>query len=136
MIDKLTLTKPLIALNIQSIATNTTTVGNVIDRQGYQSAVLALLSGTITDGTYTPLLEESSDNSTYTAVADADLLPAGTGQEAAIALILTDDNVIEKIGYRGNKRYLRLSIVSAGTTTGGTIGAVAILGDPNLAPIA
>jgi hypothetical protein len=41
---------------------------------------------------------------------------------------------VKRIGYRGHKRYVRLSIVSAGVTTGATIGATAILGRPAVRP--
>ena len=128
--------KELLARNVAAISTNTTSAGNIIDTQGYAGVMFTLFSGAYTDGTYTPLLEESDDSglSASNAVADADLLPAGTGQEASAAL--TAANTISKIGYRGTKRYVRLSIVSTVVTTGATLGAVAILGQPSNAPIA
>jgi hypothetical protein len=122
------------ALNVSAISSNTTTVGAIIDMQGYGALEFVLRSGTLTDGTYTPLVEEgdAANLSDATAVADVDLL----GTEAAAAFILTDDNTVKKVGYIGNKRYIRLSVVSAGTTTGGTMSAIAIKGKAADRPIA
>lgn len=121
------------ARNAAAITTNTTTNGVEIDTQGYDSVTFAMQSATITDGTYTPLIEETDTaGSGYTAVADADL----TVTEASVAFVATDDNVVKKIGYLGNKRYVRLSYVSTGVTSGGTLGALAILGGASQAPVA
>lgn len=116
------------ALDAATISSNTTTVGNSVDMQGYESVVFTGQVANYTDGTYTPLLEESDDNSTFTAVADDDLLPTGTGQEASAALGAAGTF---KIGYRGTSRYLRLSIVSTSVTTGANVAAFAIQGHPH-----
>jgi len=136
--DNLSTIKTVIALTPRAIATDTTTVGAIIDLRGYNSATITIASGVLTDGAYVPLLEhgDASDLSDAAAVADAYLLPSGTGQEAAIDFALTDDATIVKIGYVGSKRYIRLSIVSTATTTGGLFAAVAILGDPDIQPVA
>lgn len=112
------------AFDTAAISSDTTTAGNVIDMQGYGAVEFIIQSGTLTDGTYTPLIQEGSaaNLSDASAVADADLL----GTEAAAALDANDDDTVTKIGYIGNKRYVRLSVVSASTTSGGTISAVAI----------
>lgn len=119
------------ALNPQAIATDTTTAGVIIDTQGFESVEFIIQSATITDGTYTPLIEEgdASDLSDASAVADADLL----GTEAAAAFAAADDNEAKRVGYKGQKRYVRLSLVSAGTSTGGTLAAIAVLGHPHVA---
>lgn len=103
---------------------------NSVARQKFNSAMVIVQTGTITDGTHTVEVQESDDNSTFTAVADADL----QGTEPAIAS--TNDNVIYEIGYRGSKRYLRVAVVTTGATTGGTFGAVIVLGIPRRLPVA
>lgn len=117
---------PVVAFQTTAIGSDTTTGGKVVDLQGFDSVEFVIQSGALTDGTYTPLVEEGdqSDLSDASAVADADLL--GTESDAAFAD--TDDNAVKRIGYRGGKRYVRLSVVSASTTTGGTISAVALRG--------
>lgn len=123
------------ALNIQAIATNTTTAGAIIDTKGFGDLTFVFQTGTITDGDYTLLIHEGNNSalSDAAAVADADLL----GTEAAASFTAdTDDNKVSKIGYRGNKRYVRLSVVSTNVTTGGTVGATAVQGHPQFAPVA
>lgn len=120
------------AFNAATVATSTTTAGAVIDTRGYGSIEFILSIGTRTDGTYTPLLEESdnSDMSSSNAVADGDLF--GTEALAAVAA----SNGIGRVGmWVGSKRYVRLSVVSSGVTSGATsVHAMAILGTPDLAP--
>lgn len=113
---------PAIALASASIASSTTTNGNSVDMQGAESLAFVFFSGAYTDGTYTPQIEESSDNSTWSAVADADLI----GTEASAAI--TAANEVFDIGYVGNERYVRLAVVSTSVTTGATIGATAVKG--------
>ncbi|PIR39585.1 MAG: hypothetical protein COV35_03520 [Alphaproteobacteria bacterium CG11_big_fil_rev_8_21_14_0_20_39_49] len=122
-----------VALNTSAISSDTTTNGNIIDMQGFGSIEFVIQSGTLTDGTYTPLIQEGDESnlSDATAVGDADLL----GTEADAAFIATEDNAVKKVGYIGNKRYVRLSIVSASTTSGGTISAVSVKSDAGDMPV-
>jgi hypothetical protein len=112
----------LVAFNFQEITSDTTTPGNIIDMQGYQALTFIFQAGTITDGTYTPKVEhgENSGLSDAAEVADSQLI----GTEAAA--LLDASNEITKLGYVGYKRYVRASIVSASTSSGGFVGAVAI----------
>ena len=111
-----------VAIDIQAISSDTTTDGNIIDLQGKSGAVFAIHSGVLTDGAYVPLLEES-DVITFggeeTAVADADMI----GTEALASFTLSEDGVVKTLGYIGEKRFVRLALVSSSTSTGGTIGA-------------
>lgn len=116
------------ALTPRTIATDTTTAGSIVDRQGFEAVEFVIAAGTLTDGAYAVLIEEgdAANLSDAAAVADADLI----GTEADIAYALTEDNEVHKIGYKGSKRYVRLSIVSTSTSSGGVLGAVALLGRP------
>jgi len=121
------------ALTAQTISSDATTAGTEIDLQGYDSATFFITSATITDGTFTPLITEATvSGGTFTAVADADL----TATEASIAFVAADDNVTKKIGYTGSNRFIKLSLVSTGTTSGGALSALAVLGHPSNAPVA
>lgn len=120
------------ALNIQAISTSNTVSGVSVDTKGYESATFAIQSGTLTDGTYTPEILESDNNSTFTAVADDFLI----GTEANAVFVATDDNKVKTIGYAGKKRYVKITITSSGITSGGTLGATVILGHPKTAPVA
>ena len=114
-----------VGLNFGSIATDTTTVGNIIDLAGFASLVFSLVTGTVSDGDYTLVIEHGDDSALSDAatVASTDLiggLPSFTAD--------TDDNLSKDVGYVGKKRYVRASIVSANTTSGAFIGVVAIKG--------
>lgn len=119
------------ALNIASITTNTTTAGVEVDTQGYESVTFEVMTGARTDGTVTPLLQESDVSGSYSgSVADEDLV----GLEADAALSTANSRA--RFGYIGTKRYVKLSLVSTSVTTGLTAGASVILGNPKSAPVA
>lgn len=115
----------IVALNGATIATDTTTDGIVIDTEGCESITFVLRTSARTDGTYTPLIEES-DVVTFggeeVAVDDKWL----TKTEASAAL--NTANAVSQIGYVGKKRYVRLAVVSSGTTSGAHVSALAIKG--------
>jgi hypothetical protein len=119
-----------------SVADTTAQVGQIIDRQGYESLEYVIATGSIADAdaTFTVLLEEGDDSSLTdaAAVADADLL----GTEALAAFQFDDDNEVRKLGYKGVKRYTRLTITPVGNASAALLSAVAILGHPANAPTA
>jgi len=112
-----------------SVADNTAQVGTVVDGQGFGSVTYLIATGSIADAdaTFTVLLEESdASGSGYAAVADDDLL----GTEALAGFQFDDDNECRKLGYRGIKRYTRLTITPANNASAALIAAVAVLGSP------
>ena len=118
-------------VNITSITTNTTTGGVEVDTQGYESVTIEVITGARTDGTVTPLLQESDVTATYSgSVADEDLI--GLEADAALSAL----NARSRFGYIGKKRYIKVSLVSTSVTTGLTAGASVILGNPKSAPVA
>lgn len=114
-----------VALNLQNITSDTTTVGNILDLANVEAIEFLITAGAITDGAYAILLEDGNDSglSDAAAVADAQLL----GTEALAAFTATDDNKASRIGYLGNKRFVRMSIVSTGITSGGFFAVLAVL---------
>lgn len=119
-----------------SVADNTAQVGQIIDRKGYESLTYLIATGSIadSDATFAVLLEESDDSgmSGATAVDDADLI----GTEALAGFQYDDDNECRKLGYKGSKRYTRLTITPTSNSTAALIAAVALLGHPANAPTA
>lgn len=101
--------------------------GSGVDLANYDSAMVVFVVGTITDGTHTPIVQESDDNVTYTAVAAADL----NGTLANLA-----SNVNQRIGYNGTRRFVRAASTVAGATTGGVYAGVVIRGDARKQPVA
>lgn len=124
--------RPIVAVNITTMSSNTTATGNNIDLLGFEGVEFFHFSGGITDGDYTLIIQEGDTTASYSNVADADLL----GLEADASFTDNDDdNKVGKIGYRGSKRYVRALIVSSSVTTGGTVGCLAVLGSPHIAPV-
>ena len=113
------------------------------DLDGYGSACLLVNVGesgdTLSGSVYIELeVEESTDNATWTDVADADLVNyiAGTN-DGTFALIdaAAEDDARFIVGYKGTKRYIRTVVNVTGTHTAGTpISATAVLGSPRVAP--
>ncbi|MEQ1901871.1 MAG: hypothetical protein ABL866_14205 [Devosia sp.] len=114
---------------------NTAYVSQKLDMLGYESAMLAIMIGANTDAdaTFTVLIEDSPDNTNFTAVDDAYL----TGTEVLASFQFDDDNETRKIGYVGTQRYLRATITPANNGAGNIyMAAVWILGNPSRKPTA
>lgn len=122
--------KPVISPQVGT--DNTAMVGAIIDRQGYESLEYIIATGTLADAdaTFTTLLEEgdAANLSDAAAVADADLL----GTEALASFTFASDDKVFKLGYKGNKRYTRLTITPAANTGNAPIAAVAVLESLNV----
>ena len=113
-----------------AVADGTAQVSAILDRLGYDSVTLLLLTGTLTDAdaTWSVLLEESDDGTTFTAVADDDLI----GTEALAGFTFAADDACRKLGYRGTKRYLRATVDDVTANTGNLFLAGAwICGHPD-----
>ena len=117
-----------------SVSDNTAQVGQIIDSKGYDSLTYVIAIGSIADAdtTFAVLLEESNDSgmSGATAVADDDLI----GTEALAGFQFDDDNETRKLGYKGSKRYTRLTITPANNASAAVLSAVAVLGHPHAKP--
>ena len=118
------------------------TNGNSIDRYrngGYAALTLLIDPGLWTDGTHAFTIQESSDNTTWTTVAAADLLsgpgvPAGQGAFTTISSVGTA--VFQEIDYIGRLRYVRVISTEAGTTTGAVYAVLGLLFAPAVYPAA
>lgn len=117
--------------------------GKVIDRQGYGGVEFVIAYGaTGASSAAIPVVVKEGDvTGTLTSVADADLL--GTEALAGIGLVArtsgTGKNVVKRVGYKGNKRYVSayIGVVSAAVVTVANIfGIAAILHSPEVGPVA
>lgn len=118
--------------------------GLTIDRQGYNSLTFAIMVGVggITfDATNKIefIMEESDDDSTWTACADAAILGVD-GTSSGIVKALVAEHAAAAVysyGYRGAKRYARIKQDHSGTHgTGTPTAVVAVLGEPDHTPVA
>ena len=114
---------------------DTALVSQILDCAGFEGNELVILTGGLTDAdaTFVVLLEESaaSDMGGANAVADADLL----GTEAAASFTYANDDVVRKLGYIGNKRYIRATIIPSGNNSGAApLAAVWVQGGARVHP--
>lgn len=118
------------AISPQNETGTSALVSQIIDMQGFESLEFLIATGSLADSnaTFTVLVEDG-EVSTLTdngAVSDTDLL----GTESGASFQFDDDNEVRKIGYKGNKRYVRLTITPAGNSGDAYISAVAVQGYP------
>lgn len=118
--------------SIRPAAAHTATInGQEVDTQGFESCMIEVQTGVITDGVFDITLEETdTSGSGYTAVAAADRLGS------LPSIIATSDNVAFKFGYIGNKRYLRVVATESTASTGAFFTANVLLSNPRHAPAA
>jgi hypothetical protein len=113
-----------------TISSDTTTLGAEIDTQGFNSFVFFLQSGVITDGNYVvSLVESDTSGGTFTAVDSAEQLGNANYAQA-------EDNTIKRLGYIGKKRYVKFSIVSTSTSSGGIFSGLVVKSDALTQPVA
>lgn len=112
--------------SIKSAAHTATVNGAGADLRGFDAAMVFISVGTITDGTHTPKVEESDDNSSWSDVAATDL-------QGTLAALATDTD--QRVGYIGNKRYIRVTATISGATTGGVYTSSVMRGIPHRAPV-
>lgn len=138
MRDLLNNVHPVRAISPAAAGTdNTAIVSQIIDRRGYDSLTFLIQPGANTDAdvTFAVLVEDGdaanlSDNA---AVDDLQLV----GTEALAGFQFDDDNEPRKIGYIGDKRYVRLTITPTGNNSGNIfVAAIALLGSPAIRPTA
>jgi hypothetical protein len=116
---------------------NTPYVSEIVDTAGYESVTFVLQIGANTDAdaTFTVLFEDgdAANLSDHAAVDDAFLI----GTEALASFTFADDNECRKIGYKGNKRYCRVTVTPADNGAGNIyMAAVWLLGHMRHAPAA
>lgn len=118
-----------------AVTDGTAQVSAIIDTKGYDSLTLALTVGTLTDAdaTWSVLVEDGNDSglSDAAAVVDAELI----GTEVIAGFTFADDGECRKIGYKGSKRYVRVTVDDVTANTGNLfLAGIAILGYPAVAP--
>lgn len=126
-----TLHVPTLAPAVVAATAEGTTVDRAASLANFRSAALVVQVGVVTDGTHVFTLEESADDSDWTAVAAAQL------QGSAISVTSANDERVFELGYTGSARYLRgVVTVSGAPATGGAYSAVIALSGSRRTPVA
>jgi hypothetical protein len=116
---------------------NTAIASSIIDTLGYDSLTFVIVLGTNTDTNATfAVTMEHGDNSALSDTA----VPAATdlvGTTTLASFTYADDTETRKLGYIGNKRYVRMTITPTGNDSGDIfVAAVAVLGHAHIEPTA
>jgi hypothetical protein len=118
---------------VSGAGSDTASVSQIIDMQGYSACMFLGALGSIADAdaTFAVLVEDGDDSglSDGAAVADSALLSqtAGTAPEAAAAFQFDSDNGVFKIAYYGIKRYVRVTLTPTNNTGAWLHSLVAVL---------
>ena len=110
------------AINAAAI-TGDSSESSAIDTAGFESVTVVAQMAAFTSGAgKIQILEGETSAGSFTAVADEDLINVPEKMVAAGA--------VSKVGYRGNKQFIKVKIVKDSTISA-TVGAVVILGHPH-----
>jgi hypothetical protein len=130
------------AVDPSTLTTIAGITGKIIDRQGWGGVEFIFAYGATGASTadIPVVIKEGDVTGTLTSVANADLngtevlagIPDGTARTSGVS-----KNVVKRIGYKGNKRYVQANIgtVSAAmVTVANRVSVTALLHDPSIAP--
>ena len=135
----------VVAVNTQTISGASLGSGT-IDLQGFNSAEIIAHLGDIDELGGSPVgdaklemkLEHAADDGTgapgaYANVALADVIGPTSVTSGIVASTTTDLNLLE-VGYIGEKRFIRVTLVPTSLTNGGPVSAMVVKGAPRHAP--
>ena len=119
----------VVAALAPSVAT-TAASGAAIDLQGFNSVLFAINTGAVAgDGDFGVKIQHSNTSTS------ADFVDAPAANVLGDLPATLGENTAYRVGYTGGKRYARLALTKGGGTSI-AIGAVAVLGEPAIAPAA
>jgi hypothetical protein len=119
-----------------AVTDNTAFVSQIIDTQGFDSLTFLILTGALADVDAT--FAVTMDHGDVANLSDAAAVPADqlVGTLALAGFTFAADDATRKIGYRGSRRYVRMTITPSANTGNAFVAAVALLGHPLQAPTA
>ncbi len=118
----------------QSVSTNITLTGQIIDRKGYDALEFLITSGAIASGTAvftTAIVHGDQANLSDAVAVPSDQL---LGSAAAASFTFASPNSQFRLGYAGGKRYVQISITTTNNALAALLAASAVLGNPAIAP--
>ncbi len=136
---------PVVAISPQTI-TSTGSPQNLtspaIDLQFFNSALVVAHLGDIDEMGSSPVsaskvemeIEHGDDGTTWTDVALADVVGPTSVTNGIVASSQADQTTL-KCGYIGDKRYIRVILLSTTLTNGGPVSAMVIKGNDRHAPV-
>ena len=128
--------RPAIVPVAAASADNTPLVSTILNRLGFESVVLAIVTGNLADADAT--FAVTLDHGDMANLSDASAVPADqlNGSLVNAGFTFTHDSAARKIGYVGNKQYVRATITPSNNAGAAPIVATWILATPNMMPTA
>lgn len=120
------------AIAAAAIGSNTTQVSAIIDLSKYNSAAFVIASHAWTDGAYT-LSVEHGDNAALSDTAAATVANGLLHPDSVLVVGAANKRIFS--GYNGDKRYVRLTLVASGVSSGAVVGVDVLEGNPLEAPV-
>jgi len=107
-----------------AVTDNTAFVSQILDTKGLAGASFVILTGSLadTDATFAVLVEHDDAAGFGTAEAVPDDMLLGT--EALAGFTFALDDGVRKIGYRGDKRYVRVTVTPSGNSGNAFVAGV------------
>jgi hypothetical protein len=136
MRDMLNNVHTVVALAPVVVTDNTAQASAIIDAQGYDSLTFLIAAGVLADvdATFAVTMTHGDQSNLSDGVA----VPANdiVGTLAAAGFTFADDAETRKVGYRGARRYVRLTITPTNNAGNAPLSVIALLGHPRNAPTA
>lgn len=132
--DIFSLTKAVAAVTPRRLTDDTVVTGATIDRSGFDSLEFVIATGTLADAGASFAVTVEHDNDSAMGIASNPAASELVGTPAGASFTEASDGVIRRIGYIGDKRYVRIKITPTGNASSADVAAVAILGHPRLLP--
>ena len=107
-------------------------VSTVVDTRGFESLEWLIISGVITTGTFTTVLQQADD---LAFTINVEAVPSEEVLGGLPSFIATDDGQHRRVGTVGKRRFQRLTLVGAATP----VAVMTVLGlqsNPQTAPTA
>ena len=120
---------------VAAFSDNTAQVSEIVDTQGYETVMLYILTGVLTDpdATFAVLIESGDDSGLSDNVAVADSFM--NVDESNVGFDFADDDEVRRIEIRPPERYLRATITPSANTGSVFMAAMWLLGNPRHKPV-
>lgn len=127
----------MVHLGNLALSGTTPATSSYVDLAGYGACTIVVVNNTVTDaGTasgFTATLQESADTTAAAASTVATGDTVGGANTITVTSDSADDAIAGGIGYKGNERYVGVSVTGT-TGTNADVSVYACLGKPEQAP--
>lgn len=125
-----------VAMAITTVAATAIADGSDINTLGFESAEFIIHTGTLGTGTIDFTVQHADDDGAGAADTYANVTEATDLLGDLPTILATDDDEVYRVGYCGGKQWIRLQNVETSAWTSMIHGAVCLLSNPTVGPVA